>query len=82
MSNNTRNKALRIMGCDTGRGGGHCAHGFRATASTLLNEEGAFGGDVVEAQLAHGREKKAPAARRGGAAPPQQGRQKQHPRRL
>jgi hypothetical protein len=66
MSNNTRNKALRIMGCDTGRGGGHCAHGFRATASTLLNEEGAFGGDVVEAQLAHGTEKKAPAARRGG----------------
>jgi integrase len=80
MSNNTLNKALRIMGCD--RGGGHCAHGFRATASTLLNEEGAFGGDVVEAQLAHGTEKKAPAASRGGAAPPQQGRQKQHPRHL
>jgi integrase len=55
MSNNTLNKALRIMGCD--RGGGHCAHGFRATASTLLNEEGAFGGDVVEAQLVHGTEK-------------------------
>lgn len=55
MSNNTLNKALRIMGCD--RGGGHCAHGFRATASTLLNEEGAFGGDVVEARLAHGTEK-------------------------
>jgi hypothetical protein len=34
MSNNTLNKALRIMGCDTGRGGSHCAHGFRATAST------------------------------------------------
>lgn len=41
------------MGYDTGPGGDHCAHGFRSTASTLLNEEGAFNGDVVEAQLAH-----------------------------
>jgi hypothetical protein len=53
MSDNTLNKALRIMGHETGPGGDHCAHGFRATASTLLNEEGAFDGDVVEAQLAH-----------------------------
>ena len=45
--------ALRIMGYDTGPGGDHCAHGFRSSASTLLNEEGAFDGDVVEAQLAH-----------------------------
>lgn len=36
----------------------HCAHGFRSTASTLLNEEGAFDGDVVEAQLGHDTEKK------------------------
>ena len=57
------------MGCDTGPGGDHCAHGFRSTASTLLNEEGAFDGDIVEAQLAHDTEKKAPAARRGSAAP-------------
>jgi hypothetical protein len=70
MSDNTLNKALRIMGCDTGPGGDHCADGFRSTASTLLNEEGAFDGDVVEAQLAHDTEKKAPAARRRGAAPP------------
>ena len=42
-----------IMGYDTGPGGDHCAHGFRSSASTLLNEEGAFDGDVVEAQLAH-----------------------------
>jgi hypothetical protein len=56
------------MGCDIGPGGDHCAHGFRSTASTLLNEEGAFDGDVV-AQFAHETEKKAPAARRGGAAP-------------
>ncbi|HLX15073.1 MAG TPA: integrase arm-type DNA-binding domain-containing protein [Bradyrhizobium sp.] len=53
MSDNTINKALRIMGYDTGPGGDHCAHGFRSSASTLLNEEGAFDGDVVEAQLAH-----------------------------
>src|SRR5712672_3390091 len=58
MSDNTINKALRIMGYDTGPGGDHCAHGFRSTASTLLNEEGAFDGDVVEAQLAHDTEEK------------------------
>jgi hypothetical protein len=29
-------KALRIIGCDTGPGGDHCAHGFRSTAATLL----------------------------------------------
>ncbi|MEA2915326.1 MAG: hypothetical protein QOJ15_7407 [Bradyrhizobium sp.] len=82
MSDNTLNKALRIMGCDTGPGGDHCADGFRSTASTLLNEEGAFDGDVVEAQPAHDTEKKAPAARRRGAAPPQEGRQEQYPRHL
>ncbi|MGJ4948664.1 tyrosine-type recombinase/integrase [Bradyrhizobium sp. HKCCYLS20291] len=53
MSDNTINKALRIMGYDTGPSGDHCAHGFRSSASTLLNEEGIFDGDVVEAQLAH-----------------------------
>ncbi|MGY3449792.1 tyrosine-type recombinase/integrase [Bradyrhizobium sp. USDA 4353] len=53
MSDNTINKALRIMGYDTGPGGDHSAHGFRSSASTLLNEEGLFDGDVVEAQLAH-----------------------------
>ncbi|MDP3243701.1 MAG: hypothetical protein Q8M69_25025, partial [Reyranella sp.] len=31
---------------------------FRSTASTLLNEEGAFDGDVVESQLAHSTEEK------------------------
>jgi hypothetical protein len=58
MSDNTLNKALRIMGYDTAPGGDHCAHGFRSTASTLLNEEGAFDGDVAEAQLAHDTEEK------------------------
>jgi len=76
MSVNTLNKALRIMGCDTGPGGDHCAHGLRSTASPLLN------GDIVEAQLAHETEKKAPAARRGGSAPTWQWRQEQDPRHL
>ena len=38
MSDNTLNKALRIMSYDTGPGGGHCAHGFRASASTAKSE--------------------------------------------
>jgi hypothetical protein len=42
------NKALWTTGCDTGNGGDRCAHGFRSIASTLLNEEGGFDGDVVE----------------------------------
>jgi hypothetical protein len=46
------------MGCDTGLGCDHRAHGLRSTASTLLNEEGAFDGDIVEAQLAQDTEKK------------------------
>jgi integrase len=37
MSDNTVNKALRSMGYDTQDE--HCAHGFRAMASTLLNGE-------------------------------------------
>ena len=69
MSDNTLNKALRILGCDTGSGGDHCAHGFRSTASTLLNEEGTFDGDLVEVQLAHDTEKECPAARRVGWTP-------------
>jgi integrase len=28
-------------------------HGFRHTASTVLNESGLFGSDVIERQLAH-----------------------------
>ncbi len=58
MSDSTLNKALRIMGCDTGPGGDHCADGFRSTASTRLNEEGAFDGDVVEVELGHDTDKK------------------------
>jgi hypothetical protein len=82
MFDNTLNKALRIMGYDTGFGSDHCAHGFCSTVSPLLNEEGAFDGDVVEPQLAYNTEKKAPAARRDGATPAWQGRQEQDPRHL
>ena len=72
MSDNTPNKALLIMICDR-PGGDYCAHGFRSTASILLNEESAFDGVVVEAQLAHDTEKEALMARPGGAAPAWQG---------
>jgi len=38
-----------------------CAHGFRASASTMLNERG-FNPDVIEAALAHEDEDKVPRA--------------------
>ena len=49
MSDNTLNAALRRMGFDHDT---MTAHGFRATASTLLNELG-WAPDVIERQLAH-----------------------------
>ena len=49
MSNMTVNAALRRLGFEQGE---HCAHGFRAMASTLLNEQG-WHPDVIERQLAH-----------------------------
>lgn len=49
MSENTINAALRNMGYEAGEVVGH---GFRSTASTLLNELG-WTPDVIEAQLAH-----------------------------
>ena len=57
MSDNTEHGAVD-MGCDTGPDGDHCVHGFHSTAWTAFNEDGAFDGDVVEAQLAHDTEKK------------------------
>jgi integrase len=57
LSGNTFNSALRNIGYDTQNQ--HCAHGFRTTASTLLNEERGVDGkpvwhpDVIELQLAH-----------------------------
>ena len=49
MSNMAMNAALRRMGYEQGE---MCAHGFRAMASTLLNELG-WNSDLIERQLAH-----------------------------
>jgi integrase len=49
MSENTVNKALRTMGYVREEMTGH---GFRSTASTLLNEHG-WDHDAIERQLAH-----------------------------
>ena len=50
MSENTLNAALRRMGYAKTE---MTAHGFRATASTLLNESGLWNRDAVERQLGH-----------------------------
>jgi integrase len=49
MSENTVNKALRRLGFD---GNQVTGHGFRTTATTMLNELG-WHADVIERQLAH-----------------------------
>lgn len=50
MSENTINAALRRMGYSSGE---MTAHGFRAVASTLLNESGHWNPDAIEKALAH-----------------------------
>lgn len=50
MSENTVNAALRRMGF---AGDEMTAHGFRAMASTLLNESGKWHPDAIERALAH-----------------------------
>ena len=50
MSENTVTFALRRMGYS---GDEMTAHGFRATAATLLNEMGLWNPDAIERQLAH-----------------------------
>jgi integrase len=50
MSDNTINAALRAMGYAADE---VTAHGFRATARTILHERLGFSPDVIEAQLAH-----------------------------
>lgn len=50
LSENSMNSALRRMGYTNEE---HTAHGFRSTASTILNESGEFSADAIEAQLAH-----------------------------
>jgi integrase len=52
MSAATLNRALKRMGFNGKDSIGFSAHGFRATASTMLNELG-FRSDVIERQLAH-----------------------------
>lgn len=50
ISENTLNAAFRRMGYGKDE---VTAHGFRATASTLLNESGQWNADAIERQLAH-----------------------------
>jgi integrase len=50
MSENTLNGALRRLGFSHSEA---TAHGFRATASTLLNESGIWLPDAIEAELGH-----------------------------
>lgn len=50
MSENTLNAALRRLGYQKTE---MTAHGFRAMASTRLNEMGDFSSDIIERQLAH-----------------------------
>jgi len=50
MSENTINAALRRLGYTSNE---MTAHGFRATASTMLNESGKWNPDAIERALAH-----------------------------
>lgn len=50
MSENTLNAALRRLGYGSNE---MTSHGFRATASTLLNESRKFSADAIERALAH-----------------------------
>ncbi len=51
MSENTLNAALRRLGYGADE---MTSHGFRSTASTLLNESGKWSVDAIERALAHG----------------------------
>ena len=50
ISENTLNQALRRMGFEKDE---MTSHGFRASASSLLNESGNWNPDAIEAELAH-----------------------------
>ena len=50
MSENTMNDALERMGVPKDQ---HVPHGFRSSASTLLNDSNLFSADAVERELAH-----------------------------
>ena len=73
MSENTILYALYRMGY-RGRATGH---GFRATASTILNEQG-WNADVIERQLAHGEKDKIRAAYNTAQYLPQRRKMMQH----
>ena len=64
MSDNTINAGLRRLGYTTDE---MTAHGFRAMASTLLNESGKWNPDAIERALAHGDSDKVRAAYLRGA---------------
>ena len=64
MSENTINAAFRRMGFTKDE---MTAHGFRAMASTLLNESGKWNPDAIERALAHGDGDKVRAAYHRGA---------------
>ncbi|ELO76538.1 TPA: tyrosine-type recombinase/integrase [Salmonella enterica subsp. enterica serovar Enteritidis] len=51
MSENTINKALRVIGYDTKTG--VCGHGFRTMACSALNESGLWSKDAIERQMSH-----------------------------
>lgn len=64
ISENTLNGALRRLGF---KGDQMTAHGFRAIASTLLNENGQWNPDAIERALAHGQDNGVRAAYHRGA---------------
>lgn len=51
MSENTINKALRVIGYSTKND--VCAHGFRTMACSALNESGKWSKDAIERQMSH-----------------------------
>lgn len=61
MTATTLNRALERMGFNGKDSIGFSAHGFRATASTMLNEMG-YRADVIERQLAHAERNKVRAS--------------------
>ncbi len=61
MCSTTINRALERMGLNGKDSIGFSAHGFRATASTFLNELG-YRSDVIERQLAHAERNKVRAS--------------------
>ena len=64
MSDNTINAGLRRLGYSSNE---MTAHGFRAMASTLLNESGKWHPDAIERALAHGDSDRVRAAYHRGA---------------